>query len=481
MARAKFKFTGPDHLLYFVLFGAGVDESYDPIVHDVEAAIAQTATRPHGFDDDMIPALPGLWFALHLPRNVIDTVDSTASVMFEGRKYSHSHNILLIPTGLVNDTSFTRPYQTRRPAVILTPDEHLESAHALAAAVQPHLGIVPYSDFSPATSQRLWREVAELYTVRGRRRRVGAIPLTPNDRPHVTALPDLFVAHQLSWTDDYLAKNRDTPRDAITASREVHAFIAAVASLEAEGVPEAEAHKRLRAVHAQKFLTHKPVVTVAFAGAAPSHSRRMLVAGRDAADDLRNEQLALNCAVAHHAASSSAIGVMFDPIPPDLFAFYGKLERRYSMPGVRDPRPSFAWRTMKHIGARVAALVGAEGVELLQRAARITAFTDFPVGLAILPGDTAPLACQKPVTYRPLTPLTRTLQGAGNRLHARPHGGGACTDRGSTSGRRPDQTGVSRGMDSHPPKLCAEYFVQDRLHRGRQRGRVAVTTGAATL
>jgi CHAT domain len=410
LERVEFNFTGPSHLLYFVLFAAGVDETYDPIVQDVQAAIAQTATRPNGFDDDMIPALPGLWFALHLPRNVIDTVDATASAMFEGRRYSHSYNILLVPTGLVHDTSFTRPYQTSRPTLILAPDERLESAQVLAAAVQPHLGIVPYSDFSPATAQRLWQGIAGLYAVQSRPRRVAAIPLTPNDGSHVTALPDLFVARQLGWTDEYLAKSRGTPRDAITASRELHAFVAAVASLEAQEVPEAEALKRLRTVHVEKFLTHKPHVTVAFAGAAPSHRRRMLVAGRDATDDLRNEQLALNCAVAHHAASSTAIGVMFDPIPPDLFAFYGELERRYSTPGLRDPHPSFAWRTMKHIGARVAALIGPEGVELLQRAARITAFTDFPVGLAILPGDTAPLACQKPITYRPLTPLTRTLQ-----------------------------------------------------------------------
>lgn len=119
-----------------------------------------------------------------------------------------------------------------------------------------------------------------------------------------------------------------------------------------------------------------------FPGDAPMHARHVV-------DELR---------VRMHEPSSRG-----DALVPLMLS-------RYSTPGVRDPRPSFAWRTMRHIGERVAALIGKEGVELLQRAARITAFTDFPVVLAILPGDTAPLAWQKPVTYRPLRPLTRTLQ-----------------------------------------------------------------------
>jgi hypothetical protein len=44
------------------------------------------------------------------------------------------------------------------------------------------------------------------------------------------------------------------------------------------------------------------------------------------------------------------------------------------------------------------------------RASTLTAFSNFPLGLLRLPGDTAPLAARIPVTYRPIVPLTRAVQ-----------------------------------------------------------------------
>ncbi len=43
----------------------------------------------------------------------------------------------------------------------------------------------------------------------------------------------------------------------------------------------------------------------------------------------------------------------------------------------------------------------------------LTVFSGFPLGLATLPDDTAPLAARLPLTYEPLLPLTRTVQKAG--------------------------------------------------------------------
>lgn len=49
-------------------------------------------------------------------------------------------------------------------------------------------------------------------------------------------------------------------------------------------------------------------------------------------------------------------------------------------------------------------------INILDYISQITIFSDFPIGLAILPEYSAPLCCIKPISYRPLTPLTRTLQ-----------------------------------------------------------------------
>src|SRR6185295_851250 len=47
---------------------------------------------------------------------------------------------------------------------------------------------------------------------------------------------------------------------------------------------------------------------------------------------------------------------------------------------------------------------------VLTKATKVSAFTNFPVGLAALPGTSAPLCCIMPVSLLPIQPLTRCLQ-----------------------------------------------------------------------
>jgi hypothetical protein len=51
-----------------------------------------------------------------------------------------------------------------------------------------------------------------------------------------------------------------------------------------------------------------------------------------------------------------------------------------------------------------------EAVSLIARAFPLSVFSNFPVGLLSLPGDTSPLSCRVPIAYRPMLPLTRTIQ-----------------------------------------------------------------------
>ncbi|MBJ6613807.1 hypothetical protein [Streptomyces sp. I4(2020)] len=44
----------------------------------------------------------------------------------------------------------------------------------------------------------------------------------------------------------------------------------------------------------------------------------------------------------------------------------------------------------------------------------LTVFSGFPLGLATLPGDTAPLAARLPLTYEPLLPLNRSGSDGGS-------------------------------------------------------------------
>lgn len=68
------------------------------------------------------------------------------------------------------------------------------------------------------------------------------------------------------------------------------------------------------------------------------------------------------------------------------------------------------WKILSRLGKAITRALGPEAVSLLGRSTSVSAFTNFPVGLAILPGDTAPLVCRVPVSLLPVQPLTRCLQ-----------------------------------------------------------------------
>ena len=65
---------------------------------------------------------------------------------------------------------------------------------------------------------------------------------------------------------------------------------------------------------------------------------------------------------------------------------------------------------LNSIGAIVEGTLGKTETETVLHASSFTCFSEFPLGLAVLPGGTAPLCCRVPVAYRPVVPLTRTLQ-----------------------------------------------------------------------
>lgn len=72
------------------------------------------------------------------------------------------------------------------------------------------------------------------------------------------------------------------------------------------------------------------------------------------------------------------------------------------------PRPYALWKNLKKIGEALYKVFTDEELCAIERASQIVAFTNFPIGLAILPTHSAPLCCYKEIAYRHLMPLTST-------------------------------------------------------------------------
>jgi hypothetical protein len=74
------------------------------------------------------------------------------------------------------------------------------------------------------------------------------------------------------------------------------------------------------------------------------------------------------------------------------------------------PAPGAVARLLERLATMTASMWSPAALAAVRRASTLAAFTNFPIGLLRLPGDTASLAARVPVTYQPLLPLTRTVQ-----------------------------------------------------------------------
>jgi hypothetical protein len=70
-------------------------------------------------------------------------------------------------------------------------------------------------------------------------------------------------------------------------------------------------------------------------------------------------------------------------------------------------------KLLSRLNAVVRPLFTEPVMEAISRASMLTVLSNFPLGLATMPGDTAPLAARLPLTYEPLLPLTRTVKKVG--------------------------------------------------------------------
>jgi len=191
------------------------------------------------------------------------------------------------------------------------------------------------------------------------------------------------------------------------------AQISTIAQLEALRTPPREAERIFPALLEAEAEKFQCPVSVGVPGIAPSHPSRQIVKTLRridimvAPDDAESEAAALEWAVAHRALSRGGIGFVSRPIDAKAFVWLDTLESLWAK-GQQTPKT--VWRCLERL-SRVAqrSFMDVE-LAVLSHASSLTSFSEFPIGLMTLPYDTAPLCCRIPIAYRPLVPLTRTVQ-----------------------------------------------------------------------
>lgn len=126
----------------------------------------------------------------------------------------------------------------------------------------------------------------------------------------------------------------------------------------------------------------------------------------EARTDRLLERTTIELVTTHRAIARGGLGLTLPSIPSQAFSLLSDLERHCA--GRPDGRK--VWSILSRLQAIATSDQFTDISPAIERASMITAFSNFPIGLLRLPGDTDPLMCRIPIAYRPLLPLTRTLQ-----------------------------------------------------------------------
>ncbi|MFL6127228.1 CHAT domain-containing protein [Actinophytocola sp.] len=409
--------------LYVVLFSTNEDLSFQSLPVKFEQLRAtDQVTVPHAIARDMAQALPGLWYCLHLPNTFQHLHDIPVKYLKSFQKLHLDHNIILTPIQTFSDQYFGELLDQQTAVLAVCPDSLLEEAEARAQKLHSSLPVAAYSQLSDSSLEKHWREMS--------------VRFAPNV-PYFGYSPSLASRLDVATTDlprrllerEMSPVRRATPaqpENSINTAGHLQILLAALARLEREGRTPAEADRELEHVMLEEAHTMQLPVVIGLPGVSSTYSRKAYskpllkrvrpfaslderdtwtVATEDRPDDLI-ERSAIEFCVTHQAIARSSMGLMLPSVPQEAFTILAQLEE-HCTGNVHGPT---VWRLLERINGIMAPIWTEDVVAAVSRASQLIAFTNFPIGLCKLPGDSAPLLDRVPISYKPILPLTTTIQ-----------------------------------------------------------------------
>lgn len=385
---------------YIIVFHGNISEydgNYRPIVEETNDPYKGTM---HGLDPKIIPVKKALAFIMHLPRISLDLHDLDELMI--ASSHDTAHHIQIIPDFLLTEIK-----TNSKPTLIVYSDD-CEDIKKNSIKVQ--LGFYAISELKPSLIMDIWNKLSgfERYTDCDR--------IVPDidkqfllEENYIKLLPQLFYARQYNSVSKayslcFTSDNIDETIARIYWENTVHED--ALVDLLKQGATKLDDNQMriLQTLEEEKYENLRPKVVITFPGVPIVQKNRNISARTITFDELDFIRLL----GIHRAIAKDAL-LLEIPITNDvLFKIYNELE--IALKDTRGTNGSYVQRVLKQIGKEIWESLSELQKVILFRADEISVFSDFPIGMAILPHCTAPIQCSTMVSYHHLTPLTRAVQ-----------------------------------------------------------------------
>lgn len=398
---------------YVVLFSSDSPstDNYKPIVEikDLDLLLSNTLAGSYGLDPDIIAVIPALLYCLCLPRNRFDFLSVPLSTIKAWQDLDLPQHIILIPIPYPSDVGLR--VDPTAPTILFYPDEIQDAAEEFSKGIPTLIDMSPISSLDQDLLRVHWLKLRTLFQTRATKLD-NVPPLLSENRLRPCILPTFLLMRQFA---DTKTLNRlssiQSKETALGYSLETQAVLSVARVFRNEGRASPTEAQFNRAVSAEANKFTCPV-TVCMPGTSPRSSIRLLEkTGKTRVNEFTSievQELVFSFVATHRAIARSGCAIFTRDLDGEVFGSLAQLEQMW-----RDARllkPAKIAHIMNTITKHVkSALDEGEEVSILHGRS-LTVFSEFPIGLATLGTDTSPLTCRMPVAYRPLVPLTRTLQ-----------------------------------------------------------------------
>ncbi|MCM3441422.1 CHAT domain-containing protein [Metabacillus halosaccharovorans] len=358
--------------------------------------------QKHIYNERHSDLLPALWYCLHLPRSGLDVIPIDASIIIEGQL---QHNIILISSepskeqlAYISDFS---------PTLFLSEDSCYEEASKLSEEYSSYLGCVNFSSLNSTLLSEQWSKIGQkIKKLKPAKNLLSVIPHLLSELER-SALPITFLTNQSEDTkqvleilqrDNYTFRGR-----AIVTQRQIAALD--VISKHISHGTDPNEKELLDEIEEIRLSTGFPFI-ITLPG-TPSRGGAYGLNRRNN-ETSPEEQALINFLGLQRAIALGGVWLEGRPLSKKLFRKLNFLEEHFHED---HPKSKFVWESLSGFGRELKKHLGVSNLQdYISGCSQLIAFTDFPIGLAILPGFSDPICSLVPISYYPLTPLVDTFR-----------------------------------------------------------------------
>ncbi len=388
---------------YYALFPINqFEQNYKPII---QACSYDSIPTTHLWDDELNVVIPALWYILHLPRMGFDVFENDIELVLHS--HDEPHNIIVCPF-VRNNPVFQKEINRIlvNATLIVCPDDIYQDVLCCSDITKPLLGIYKISDLNTELVHEHWKQLS-LYA-----RKIepeidtciidSEFRLTFSDERKI--LPLVPLANQLGYTKQLV---EEIEKLNYGSNHNMYAIAMRQRIIDCyRNLIKEEPDVKTRT---EKIIIENPnfngiPLVITLPGIMSSQVKRF-----NRVKNLpQNEREIIDILGCHRALAKNALWLSLDTISQEMFTELSALEEHCK--DSKKINNLFVWRTLRRIGKLLNNRLRASKIDIINHVSQITVFSDFPIGLAILDGCTAPLCCIKSISYRPLSPLTKAFQ-----------------------------------------------------------------------